>query len=81
MLINAAADTGEVRADVAPYDLLHAIGNLDVSSGEDGLAHTERMIMLLLDGQRYSAAGPKQPNCFRACSPTYQSRAHRAACP
>ncbi|MGQ2906224.1 MAG: TetR/AcrR family transcriptional regulator [Neoaquamicrobium sediminum] len=59
MLLNAAADAGEVRADVAPYDLLRAIGNLAVASGDEGPAHTERMVMLLLDGLRYGAAAPK----------------------
>jgi len=59
MLLNAAADAGEVRADVAPYDLLRAIGNLAVATGDDGAAHTERMVMLLLDGLRYGAATPK----------------------
>ncbi|MCA2371370.1 TetR/AcrR family transcriptional regulator [Agrobacterium genomosp. 3 str. CIP 111-78] len=59
MLLNAAAAAGEVRADIAPYDLLRAIGNLAVASGEDGPAHTERMLMLLLDGLRYGAAKAK----------------------
>ena len=57
MLLTAAADAGETRADVAPYDLLRAIGNLSVASGEDGAAHTERMVMLLIDGLRYGAQG------------------------
>jgi len=50
MLLDSAAEAGEVRADVAPYDLLRGIGNLAVASGEDGAAHIERMLMLLLDG-------------------------------
>ena len=54
-LLNAAARSGETRADVAPYDLLRAIGNLAVASGNDGAAHTERMVMLLMDGLRYGA--------------------------
>jgi hypothetical protein len=59
MLLHAAADAGEARADVQPYDLLRAIGNLAVASGEDGAAHTERMVMLLLDGLRHGAAKPR----------------------
>lgn len=59
MLLDAAADAGEVRAHVAAYDLLRAIGNLAVASGDDGAAHTERMVMLLLDGLRYGAAKPE----------------------
>ncbi|WP_113946138.1 TetR/AcrR family transcriptional regulator [Pseudochrobactrum asaccharolyticum] len=53
MLLAAAADAGEIRNDVGAYDLLRAIGNLSVTSGEDGAAHTKRMVMLLLDGLRY----------------------------
>ena len=59
MLLNSAAHAGGVRADVAPYDLLRAIGNLAVASGDDGAAHTERMVMLLIDGLRYGAANHK----------------------
>lgn len=54
-LLSAAADAGEVRRDVDPYDLLRAIGNLSVTSGKDGAKHTERMVMLLVDGLRYGA--------------------------
>ncbi|WP_235883014.1 TetR/AcrR family transcriptional regulator [Rhizobium rhizophilum] len=55
MLLDAAAHAGEVRSDVSPYDLLRGIGNLAVASGEDGAAHIERMVMLLLDGMRHGA--------------------------
>lgn len=55
LLLEAAARNGEIRADVAAYDLLRAIGNLAVASGDDGPAHTERMVLLLLDGLRYRA--------------------------
>jgi len=51
-LLNAAAIAGEVRSDVEPYDLLRAIGSLAAASGEDGAAHTERMLNLLVDGLR-----------------------------
>jgi AcrR family transcriptional regulator len=63
MLLTAAAATGEIRADVAPYDLLRGIGNLSVASGDDGAAHTERMVMLLIDGLRY---GNENPSRLRA---------------
>ncbi len=59
MLLYAAADAGEVRADVASYDLLRAIGNLAVATGDDGAAHIERMVMLLMDGLRYGSATPR----------------------
>jgi AcrR family transcriptional regulator len=55
LLLQAAETAGEVRPGVAPYDLLRAIGNLSVASGEDGAAHTQRMVDLLFDGLRLGA--------------------------
>jgi AcrR family transcriptional regulator len=55
MLLSAAVAAGEIRGDVAAFDLLRGIGNLSVATGEDGEAHTERMVMLLLDGMRFGA--------------------------
>lgn len=51
-LLAAAAATGEIRADVAAYDLLWAVATLcrPPRAGESGL--TQRMIALLLDGLR-----------------------------
>lgn len=57
-LLTAAADAGEARGDVAAYDLLRAIGNLAVATGEDGPAHTERMVKLLVDGLRFGVRTP-----------------------
>lgn len=51
-LLDAAAATGKIRTDIAPYDLLRAIGNLSVSSDAEGAAHTHRMVDLLIDGLR-----------------------------
>ncbi len=58
-LLDAAAQAGEVRADVAAYDLLRAIGNLSVASGADGRAHIRRMVRLLIDGLRHGAKQPE----------------------
>ncbi len=55
-LLDAAAAAGEARGDVAPYDLLRAIGNLSAATGEDGAAHARRMLDLLIDGLRCGAA-------------------------
>ena len=55
LLLQAAETAGEVRPGVAPYDLLRAIGNLSVASGDDGADHTRRMVDLLLDGLRFGA--------------------------
>jgi AcrR family transcriptional regulator len=52
-LLAAAAATNEVRDDVEPYDLLRAIGNLGVATGEDGSAHAGRILNLLIDGLRH----------------------------
>lgn len=57
-LLSAAVATGEVRGDVEPYDLLRAIGNLSVATGDDGTAHSRRMLTLLIDGLRYGAVRP-----------------------
>lgn len=56
-LLRAATEAGAVTANVASYDLLRAIGNLSVTSGDDGEAHTRRMVMLLVDGLRHRAPG------------------------
>ena len=57
-LLDAAVAAGEIRNAVAPYDLLRAIGNLSVAAGDDGTAHTQRMLALLIDGLRYGATVP-----------------------
>lgn len=54
-LLAGAAQAGDTRSDVEAYDLLRAIGNLSVASGDDGRAHTERMVRLLVAGLRYGA--------------------------
>jgi AcrR family transcriptional regulator len=54
-LLTVAAQAGEIRGDVAPYDLLRAVGNLSTVSGEDGAAHADRMVGLLIDGLRFGA--------------------------
>jgi AcrR family transcriptional regulator len=55
MLLSTAVAAGDVRGDVEAFDLLRGIGNLSVATGVDGAAHTERMVMLLLDGLRFGA--------------------------
>ncbi len=60
-LLEAAAASGDIRGGVAPYDLLRAVGNLSVSTGEEGTAHTARMLDLLIDGLRYGATARQEP--------------------
>lgn len=50
-LLEAAVDAGQIRRDVDAYDLLRAVGNLSVPD----VAHTQRMVALLVDGLRYGA--------------------------
>ena len=53
-LLDAAAATGEVRADIDPIDLLGAVANLS-SPNYGGTEQAGRMVTLLIDGLRYGA--------------------------
>jgi hypothetical protein len=61
----AAAAPNEARGDIEPHDLLRAIGNLSVASGEEGAAHTARMLDLLIDGLRHGLERPVKPAAHR----------------
>lgn len=56
-LLEAAAAAGEVRAGVAPDDLLRAVVSLCTPAHDVGPAHARRMVALLVDGLRYGV-GP-----------------------
>ncbi len=56
-LLDAAATAGKIRADVAPGDLLRAVGNLCMPADAESSGHADRMVNLLLDGLRYRSAG------------------------
>lgn len=61
-LLESAAAAGEVRADVEPNDLLHAVANLCLPADDDRSGHAQRMVGLLIDGMRYGAgAGATVP--------------------
>ena len=49
-LLDRADAAGTMRADIKPYDLLRAIGNLCVADGEDRDAHVEQMVLLMING-------------------------------
>ena len=57
-LLDAAARAGQVRLDIEPYELLHAVGRLSAATGEGGALHGRRMVDLLIDGLRYGALPP-----------------------
>jgi AcrR family transcriptional regulator len=52
-LLEAAADSGEIRADISPEDLLHAVATLCQPAAAQGPAYSQRMVALLIDGLRY----------------------------
>jgi AcrR family transcriptional regulator len=56
-LIDAAVAAGQIRDDIEPYELLRAVGNLSIASGDDGALRSQRMVDLLIDGLRYGAPG------------------------
>lgn len=57
-LLDSAAASGGLRADIPPYDLLRAIGDL-VSPDDQG--YTQRMIALLVNGLRHGTDGALPP--------------------
>ena len=54
-LLEAAAASGEIRADISPEDLLHAVATLCLPVPGEGVAYSQRMVALLIDGLRYGA--------------------------
>jgi AcrR family transcriptional regulator len=54
-LLEAAAASGEIRADISPRHLLHAVANLCLPVADEGIAYSQRMVALLIDGLRYGA--------------------------
>jgi AcrR family transcriptional regulator len=56
-LLDAAAAGGEIRPDVSPRDLLHAVANLSMPAPDEGVSYSQRMVAILIDGLRYGAGG------------------------
>jgi AcrR family transcriptional regulator len=54
-LLEAAAASGEIRADISPRELLHAVATLCMPGPGEGVAYSQRMVALLMDGLRYGA--------------------------
>ncbi|MFD2417570.1 TetR/AcrR family transcriptional regulator [Amycolatopsis pigmentata] len=54
-LIEAATAAGEIRGDIRAEELLHAVAQLCRPGADDGLAYSQRMVALLVDGLRYGA--------------------------
>jgi hypothetical protein len=54
-LLDAAAATGEIRADISAGDLLRAVALLCMPVSVEGIAYSQRMVALLIDGLRNPA--------------------------
>jgi AcrR family transcriptional regulator len=54
-LLDAATASGEMRADVAPNDLLGAVASLCMNAHDAEGVHARRMVALLVDGLRFGA--------------------------
>ncbi|MEJ0042830.1 MAG: helix-turn-helix domain-containing protein [Rhizomicrobium sp.] len=54
-LLDAAAASGEVRADIEPDELLSAVAGLCMRAPGEKPDHARRMVALLVDGLRYGA--------------------------
>jgi AcrR family transcriptional regulator len=54
-LLEAATASGEIRADISPKYLLHAVASLCLPMADEGVAYSQRMVAILIDGMRYGA--------------------------
>jgi AcrR family transcriptional regulator len=54
-LLEAASARGEIRADISPEDLLHAVANLSRPAADQDPAYSQRMVALLIAGLRHGA--------------------------
>jgi AcrR family transcriptional regulator len=54
-LLEAATASGEIRSDITPRYLLHAVASLCMPGPDDAIAYSQRMVGLLIDGLRYGA--------------------------
>ncbi|MFZ0088056.1 MAG: TetR/AcrR family transcriptional regulator [Solirubrobacteraceae bacterium] len=54
-LLEAATTSGEIRAAISPKDLLYAIASLSLPVADEGVAYSQRMVALLINGLRHEA--------------------------
>jgi hypothetical protein len=54
-LLEAATAGGEIRPDISPSLLLYAVAKLRLPVPDEGVADSQRMVALLVDGLRYGA--------------------------
>lgn len=53
-LLEAATASGEIRTGISSNDLLIAVANLSLPVADEGVAYSQRMVALLIDGLRYT---------------------------
>ncbi|GAA5444403.1 hypothetical protein Misp06_02589 [Microbulbifer sp. NBRC 101763] len=53
-LLATVMKSGEIQEEVDPFDLLRTIGNLSVTSSEDDIQHTYRILDLLIKGLQFT---------------------------
>jgi AcrR family transcriptional regulator len=58
-LLDAAAVAGEIRPDVAPFELLRGVGNLCIGAESDPRYDARRMVGLLVAGLRVPGEPPE----------------------
>lgn len=70
-LLDAASTSGLIRADVDPVDLVRAMSGICLSTDPvDGQDQARRLVGLLMDGLRYSAAVPSGRETATAGQPS-----------
>lgn len=61
-LLDAATDSGEIRAGVTAYELMRGVGNLCIGAGRDPRYDARRMVALLVSGLRdHPSSWPPRP--------------------
>lgn len=60
-LLEAAVDAGEVRADIPPHILLHAVRSVCLPDDDGSVNHIRPVVDLLVDGLRFGARRPADP--------------------
>ncbi|MET7743732.1 TetR/AcrR family transcriptional regulator [Streptomyces sp. NPDC005385] len=54
-LLDAAAESGEIRSDLKAYELMRGVGNLCIGAGNDPRYDARRLVALLIAGLRRPA--------------------------
>lgn len=61
-LLEAATASGEIRGDISPKYLLHAVANLCLPVADEGVEYSQLMVSLLIDGLRHGAELQRSPS-------------------